>query len=368
MSRTFSFVAALVVAAAFVVPAFAQEPGLVPVPTTVSPTASAARPKSAVVERVLVRVNGEIFTQSQLTNSQIEALQELNRPADSALESSLLEVTPRILVSSVDELLLVQRGREMGVKFSDEQFRVAVDNIKRENKLDDATFGAALQQAGLTTELLRQRLERSYLISAVQQREVGPSLTITVEEMRQYYERNKAKFMTPLTVTLRELMVAVPTQTVGGQSVVSAADDDAAKAKIEALRARAVGGEDFARLVAEASDSATKGNGGVVGPINADDLNPTLKQAIEALQPGGVTSPIKGPRGYQIFRLEERVVPALKPFDSVRIEIEQALREERLGPETQKLLGRLRAQAVIEWKDEDLRKLYEQELARQAAQ
>jgi parvulin-like peptidyl-prolyl isomerase len=121
-------------------------------------------------------------------------------------------------------------------------------------------------------------------------------------------------------------------------------------------------------LVAEASDSTSKTNAGLVGPINAEDLNPALKDAIASLQPGGMTAVFRGPRGYQVFKLENRSVPQLKPFDTVRSEIEQALREERIEPETQKLLSRLRTEAVIEWKDEALRKLYEQELVESAAQ
>lgn len=334
---------------------------------SVLPAPSVGAGKSSIVERVLVRVNGEIFTQSQLTSRQIESLQEQNRRDDAKLEAALAEITPGILVTAVDELLLVQRGREMGVKFSDEQFKTAVDNIKRDNKLDDAGLKVGLQQAGLTLDLLRQRLERSYLISAVQQREIGPSLSITVEEMRQHYERNKATYMTPLTVTLRELMVAVPSRTVNGQDVFSAADDAAAKTKIDALRVRAAAGEDFTKLVNEASESTTKANGGLIGPINANDLNPALKDAIATLQPGGITPALRGPRGYQLFQVDTRSTPTQKPFDSVRNEIEQALREERIEPETEKMLARLRTQAVIEWKDENLRKLYEKQLTDQAA-
>jgi len=353
---------ALAMVLALVSPAVAQTPA----PAPAAAAASDAAPKSTYVERVLVRVNGEIFTQSQLTNRQIETLQDMQRGPEK-LDASLAEITPRILVDAVDELLLVQRGREMGVTFSDEQFRTAVDNIKRDNKLDDAGLKTGLAQAGLTMDLLRERLERQYLVNAVQSREIGPSLTITIEEMRQYYEKNKATFMTPLTVTLRELMVAVPTITVSGKETFSAADDAAAKEKIEGLRARAIAGTPFTTLVSEASDSTTKANGGLIGPLNMNDLNPTLKDALANMPAGGVTVAFRAPRGYQIFLLENRSTPTQRPFDAVRSEIEQTLREERIEPETEKLIGRLRSQAVIEWKDDGFKKIYEQAVAEQAA-
>lgn len=334
-----------------------------------SPSAPSAAPKSAIVERVLVRVNGEILTQSQLTQRQIQALRDMD-PAkrnDANLEATVAEITPDLLVTAVDELLLVQRGREMGVKFTDDQFKDAIDNIKKDNKLDDEAFKAALKQEGLTLDELRQQLEKTFLIRAVQQREIGPSMSVTQEEQRQYYEKHKADFMTPLTVTLREILVTVPTASQRGQTVFSVASDNAAKAKIEALRARAVAGGDFVALVNEASESSTKASGGLIGPVNFADLTTALQEAVTALQPGGVTPPLRGTRGYQIFKLEARSTPELRPFDSIRPEIERAIRDERIDPETQKMLARLRTQAVIEWKDDSFKEMYEKQIAKQAA-
>ena len=80
-----------------------------------------------------------------------------------------------------------------------------------------------------------------------------------------------------------------------------------------------------------------------------------------------VTPPLRGTRGYQIFKLEARSTPELRPFDSIRPEIERAIRDERIDPETQKMLARLRTQAVIEWKDDSFKEMYEKQIAKQAA-
>jgi peptidyl-prolyl cis-trans isomerase SurA len=339
------------------------------VPVAPQVPASPAAPASTIVERVLVRVNGEIFTQSQLTRRQIDALRDLkeNARAGSNIEAELTRLTPDLLVAAVDELLLVQQGRELGLTFTEDQFKSALENIKKQNKLDDAGFKTALEQEGLTLEELRQNFERSYLAQGVQQREIGPSMTITLEEQRQYYKRNGDQFMTPLTVTLRELFLNVATRTQGNEQVFSVADDEAAKAKIEEFRKRALAGEDFAALVTANSESATKASGGLVGPVNVEDLSPALKDLVAKLEPGGISEPVRTPRGYQIFKLEQRSVPALRPFDEVRRDIENAIRNERIGPETIKLLARLRTQAVIEWKDETLRQMYETRVAETAA-
>ena len=128
-------------------------------------------------------MNGEIFTLTDLTQRQIQVLRDKNRQVrnaedlqnDAALRQALAEVTPDILVEAVDELLLVQRGRELGVKLSDQQFKQALDNIKKENKLDDAGLAKALSQEGITLAELRQNFERSHLMRAVQQNEIMPA-------------------------------------------------------------------------------------------------------------------------------------------------------------------------------------------------
>ena len=147
--------------------------------------------KSAIIERVLVRVNGEIFTQTELERRQIDALRDQKREVtdpraledDASLADVLAQVTPDILVQAVDELLLVQRGRELGLKFTDAQFKQPRQHQEAEQLDDKSSRGAGA--GGLTLQQLRQQFERTYLIQGVQQQEI--QLNLTEEEARQYY-------------------------------------------------------------------------------------------------------------------------------------------------------------------------------------
>ncbi len=68
-----------------------------------------------IIEQVLVKVNGEIITKTDLEGRQIAALRQKNpnlRPeSDAALKAALAEVTPAVIVDAVDEMLMVQRAR-----------------------------------------------------------------------------------------------------------------------------------------------------------------------------------------------------------------------------------------------------------------
>jgi parvulin-like peptidyl-prolyl isomerase len=85
------------------------------------------------------------------------------------------------------------------------------------------------------------------------------------------------------------------------------------------------------------------------------------------MKPGDESQPIRVPTGYQILKLEARDAPTLQPFADVHDQIEQHVRSARLGGETEKLLTRLRQQAVIEWKDQTFKDAYEKELAKETA-
>ena len=83
------------------------------------------------------------------------------------------DVTPQVIVDAVDELLLTQRGKELGYAMGDDQFKSIVDNIRKENKIEtDEQFAQALQQEGMTMLDLRRQLEKQMLVSRVQQTEV----------------------------------------------------------------------------------------------------------------------------------------------------------------------------------------------------
>jgi parvulin-like peptidyl-prolyl isomerase len=199
------------------------------------------------------------------------------------------------------------------------------------------------------------------LIEQVQRQEVGSKLTITEEEARQYYAAHPEEFTEPTSITLREILVEVPSAQ-GGTSVNVAADDAAQKA-IADVRARALRAEDFAKLAAEVSASSSKANGGLIGPFSREDMSPNLQAMIDKMKPGEITQPIRTPRGYQIFKLESVKPAALQGFDSVRDLIADKVASARTQSEMRKFLARLRTRAIIEWKNEELKKVYEKQVA-----
>jgi peptidyl-prolyl cis-trans isomerase SurA len=331
-----------------------------------------ATARAEIIEQILVKVNGEIFTKSDLEQRQVAVLRQRgqasdlkNDPGNAQLRQALDEVTPQILVDAVDEMLIVQRGKELGYRLGDEQFKSVLDNIKKENKMEsEEQFQAALKAENMTLADLRRNLERQMIQQRVQQNEVLGKIGVTDDEAKRYYDAHLHEFTTAPSVTLREILVAVPADSKG----VNVAADDAAKEKAEEIRKRVTtGGESFEKLAADASDSPSKANAGLIGPLSVNDISPELRKLIEAMKPGDVSELVRTQRGYQILKLEAMTKSETMTLEQAREQISERVFTDKRKAEFQKYLEKLRAQAIIEWKNPDVKKAFEEGLKQQAA-
>jgi len=327
-------------------------------PATPAPVAQLGAAPTEIIEQVLVKVNGDIFTKSDLEARQIQVLRARNQSpqTDDELKRTLAEITPQLLVDSVDELLLVQRGRDLGYSLGDEQFNEILGNIKKENKIEtEEQFESALKQEGLTLPELRRSIERSMIINRVQQAEVFSRISVTEEEARRYYDTHPNEFTTPPTLMIREILVAVKTD---GKTFNVGLDEEA-KEKAESIRARILAGESFDTLAAQLSDSSSKANSGLVGPLSPEELDPALRKLFEEMKPGDISPVTRTAGGYQVFKLESRSETKVLSFDEARQQIANRVAMDKRRAEFNKYMQKLRGEALIEWKNADLKRMYD---------
>jgi peptidyl-prolyl cis-trans isomerase SurA len=315
-----------------------------------------------IIEQVLVKVNGEIFTKTELEARQVSALRQMGQqidpntdPTDAELRKMLDEVTPQLLVNVVDEMLLVQRGRQLGYTMGDDQFQSILASIKKDNNIEtDEQFQQALKQENMTLADLRQSLERQMIRERVLQNEVMGKIAVNDEEARAYYQAHLDEFTSPQTVTLREIFVAIP----GDPATATVADDTAARTKALDIRRRALAGESFEQLATSLSDAASKANAGLIGPLNTADLSADVQKLLDAMKPGDITDVLRGSRGYQILKLESVSAPEVRSFEEARTEISNRVFTDKRRGEFEKYLARVRSEAIIEWKNADLERAY----------
>ena len=83
------------------------------------------------------------------------------------------------------------------------------------------------------------------------------------------------------------------------------------------------------------------------------------------MKPGDVTEPLRSQRGYQLLKLESSTGAQTMPFEQAREQIGDRVFTDKRQVEFQKYLEKLRSEAIIEWKNPEIRKAYEEGVASQ---
>jgi parvulin-like peptidyl-prolyl isomerase len=288
--------------------------------------------RSEILERVIAKVNGEIITQSEFQSRQLAAAQAARIEPDK-VQQFLRENNSKILQEAVDDLLLVQRADEAGLRLRPEYVKEVIDNIKKENKIgSDEELQAQLAREGMTLDDLKRNIERSIVRRQLLTREVEGKVAVTDTEARAEYDAKKDEFSKPATVTLQEIYVKAEG---GGEAL----------ARDLVKRARA--GEDFGALARAHSGGATRAAGGDLGKLSRGDLNPTLEKIAFGLAKGAVSEPIRSGDGYRIFKLLDKTEESVIPFEEAKADIKKRLMEDRWTKEYDAYMADLRKKAVI---------------------
>jgi len=292
---------------------------------------SAPSLRAEILERVVAKVNGEIVTLSDFQARQIAAAQA-QRIGPDRVEAFLRQNNAKILQDAVDELLLSQRANDLGMKLRPEAVREIIESIKKENKLEtDAELMEQLQREGMSLDDLKRSVERSYLRRQVLQREIEPKVAVAEEDSYAAYQEGKASYTRPPSITLEEILV----------------QGTDARAKAEALIARARAGEDFAALARSYSEAPSAKAGGELGKLNQGEMNPELEKQAFALAKGTVSEPIPQGEGFRILKVVDKTEGSVVPYAEAKEEIRRRIGEERIQKEYQAYMDSLRQKAII---------------------
>lgn len=142
-------------------------------------------------------------------------------------------------------------------------------------------------------------------------------VSISEEQVRKAYDEEVASFQ-------------AQTERRAAHILFEAADAGAlegAMAEAAGIKARLDAGEDFAALAAEFSDdTGSAENGGDVGYTTGDNFVPEFEAALQALEPGQVSEPVKTEFGVHIIKLLEVNATEIEPFEARRAELERGLK------------------------------------------
>lgn len=222
-----------------------------------------------------------------------------------------------------DEQVFALADRELT---SDEQrVVVAICGKHYDDRITKAGGSLALarQQAdsdddGRNFEEELEQYRREAIVGIHEARHLGPRSRASVDEMRSYYVRNRAEYSKPASFKFK--VVRIDIEQVGS--------DEAARSKAEDVRARALRGEDFGAIAAEAnSDQKMRDAKGQIPQLNKGTFSvPDVEAAVWATEIGKPTSVIKSGKSYYVAMPEEKSQEVVRPFEDP--ELQDAIRKQ----------------------------------------
>jgi peptidyl-prolyl cis-trans isomerase SurA len=298
-----------------------------------------------VVEEIVAKVNNEIITRGELERSRRQLEESLRRQGATAaqIKQALAEADRNALRERIDQLLLVQRAKDLNINVDSEVSKYLAE-IQLQNKIaDPEKFQEFIrEQTGMSYEDFRQQIKDSMLTRRVIQQEVGSKIVIPRSEVQKYYEEHKQEFIREEQVLLREILISTQGKDAAGLA--------AAEKKAKELAERARQGENFGNLARDNSDAETARNYGELGAFKRGELRKDIEDLVFRQQKGYVSDPIKVESGWLILKVEARSTAGLQPLEMVENEIMEKLYTPRMDPAVRTYLTKLRMDAFLEIK------------------
>jgi parvulin-like peptidyl-prolyl isomerase len=298
--------------------------------------------KGLVVDRVVAVVNDAIILESELAGRISPLTQELRSIADERERARRLgKLTTQMLDEMIAEELIVQAARASKIEVEAKEVTAAVDEIKKQNSLDDAGLEQALAMQGMSISSYKKDVERQIMRMRAVNMLVRPKVTVTDEDVRARYDEMNRRSAAVSGIHLKHILIGMPANPSEKQIAEG-------KARAAALIEQARGGAPFDKLAQDHSDDeATAEGGGDLGWIERGSLPTEWEVVVFSMDKGEVRGPISGPTGFHIFFVEDQKKSDIKPFEEQKETLRNELYSREMEKQTVVWLEELRKKAHI---------------------
>jgi len=290
------------------------------------------------------KVNGQEIGRGQFENAVASERNRMQQQLGdqfselAANENYMKTMRQQVLNRLIDESLLDQYARELGLSISDEQVKQAIfqtQAFQTNGKFDNQRFSGIVAQMGMTTDQYAQAL-RNQLTTA------------SDEEINAFWQQNQARFMAPeqFRVSYIKMDAASMQENASDEEIQSWYDQHKdqftqpqrnrysviqtkTEADAKAVLAELQKGADFATLAKEKStDIISARNGGDMGWMEDASTVPELKEA-GLKEKGQLSGVIKSSVGFLVARLDDVQPAQVKPLADVRNDIAAKVKQEK---------------------------------------
>lgn len=304
-----------------------------------------------LVDKVVAVVNGQLITLFELNAKLDKLLSQAQGISISPKDPEYVELQRRILDSMINDILIKQAAAKLGITVSETEINSKINEIKKQNGLNEEQFKRQLAQEGLTREEFAKSIETEAIKHQLVGFMVNKRILITEDDMRQYYEQMGGNIPNPKANLARRTPGSIGFIMVGSM------------AEAQDLRQKIASGKlTFADAARKFSIGPGKEQGGDLGgDVSVEDLAPPLRKALQDAPAGQVSAPVplEG-KAVLLMRKEKGGAAAAEPatekaasassasFEQAKAQINDILFKAKFEKLFQEYMDTLRSKAVID--------------------
>ncbi len=190
-------------------------------------------------------------------------------------------------------------GYNAGIRISDEEVNQTLARVAASNNLSMDDYIGQIHARGSTMATVRQEIASEIIIMRVQQGQVMRRINISEQELTNFLNSEEGRLVTSPDVKIGQILLSVPSSSSGGEV-------DATMNKLNDIEQQLQNGVDFRQLAIANSDDQSALDGGDLGWRKMAQLPSVFIEAVEAMEVGQVSEPIRSAAGYHLIKLYDR--------------------------------------------------------------
>lgn len=286
----------------------------------------------------IARVGEVVVTKGDLAravNAYTQSLRQRGQQPPPGFQDSVLDIL-------IESEILYQAGQKMEIPDLDKKVEARYQEISRRFPSEEV-LGAELARQGMTVVNLKENLKREVIVKTLLQDKVYDKITVTDEEVEEYYRDNEEKLKQPVRIHARHILVKVPKD-------ATEEDKQTALDKIKSLKEKIAAGAEFEEVARESSEGPTGKNGGDLGYFGQGQMVKPFEEVAWSLATGVVSEPVETRFGYHLILVEDKKEAGVPALEEIREKIEAVLK----GQQTSKKLKEYVAELMEEIKVQKL--------------
>src|SRR6202166_2649295 len=239
-------------------------------------------------------------------------------------QEEALSLKLNVLDELINNEILLERAKKLNLEASDGEVEDKVTEVKSPYTEDE--FQRQLKDRGISIEDLKNTVRRELSITKLINREVVSKVTISDQDIEDFYNANRPQFNVAEPQYRIAQIVVTPRKEpqIRNRKNDDATNEAEAQRKIKMLVDRLNSGADFSQLAMDYSEdmnsSATGGDLGYVPESSLNQSDPALKKLVLGMKPGQVSQPIQLKEGYRILKLITRESPGLRGLSEPQVQ------------------------------------------------